>query len=142
MTDATVQRSKISVVPIRGNGELILVVDDEPNILGITKAILERHNYSVLSASDGPEALAIFAQQMQSIRLVITDLAMPYMDGAALVRALKKMKSQVPIIASTGQGEETRASEMRALHVTNFLSKPYDTSQLLETLHTALSDVH
>jgi PAS domain S-box-containing protein len=141
MTGANVQRSKMSVVPIRGNGELILVVDDEPNILSITKAILERHNYGVLSANDGPEALAIFAQQMDSIGLVLTDLSMPYMDGASLVRSLRKMKSQIPIIASTGQGEETRALEMRALHVTSFLSKPYDTSQLLETLHTALSDV-
>ena len=50
--------------------------------------ILEKHHYGVLSASDGPEALAIFAQQMQSIRLVLTDISMPYMDGSALARAL------------------------------------------------------
>jgi len=140
MTDANLQQSKTSVVPIQGNGELILVVDDEPNILGITKMILERHNYHILSANDGPEALAIFAQQMQSIRLVLTDISMPYMDGVALVRALRKMKSHVPIIASTGQGEEARASEMEALHVANFLTKPYDTGQLLKALHTTLSD--
>ena len=140
MIDANVQQSKISVVPLQGNGELILVVDDEPNILGITKMILERNNYHVVSANDGPEALAIFAQQMHSIRLVLTDLSMPYMDGAALVRALRQMKSHVPIVASTGQGEEVRASEMQALHVADLLTKPYDTSQLLNTLHTALSD--
>jgi two-component system, cell cycle sensor histidine kinase and response regulator CckA len=140
MTDANLQQSKASVVPIQGNGELILVVDDEPNILGITKMVLERNNYHVVSANDGPEALAIFAQQMQSIRLVLTDISMPYMDGAALVRTLRKMKSHVPIVASTGQGEEARASEMQALHVADLLTKPYDTGQLLNTLHTALSD--
>jgi PAS domain S-box-containing protein len=139
MTDAKLQPSKTSVVPIQGNGELILVVDDEPNILGVTKMILERNNYHVLSANDGPEALAIFAQQMHSIRLVLTDLSMPYMDGAVLVRALRQMKSHVPIIATTGQGEEARASEMHALHVASLLRKPYDTGQLLETLHTTLS---
>src|SRR6202011_4937563 len=104
-------QSKTSVVPIQGNGELILVVDDEPNILGITKMILEKNRYDVLSASDGPEALAIFAQQIQSIRLVLTDMSMPYMDGAALARTLKKMKSDLPIIASTGQGEQSAVAE-------------------------------
>ena len=86
------QQSKTSIVPIQGNGELILVVDDEPNILGVTKMILEKNRYDVVSANDGPEALAIFAQQMKSISLVLTDLSMPYMDGIALVRSLKKMR--------------------------------------------------
>src|SRR5438445_2250560 len=136
MTDAKLQSSKTSIVPIQGNGELILVVDDEPNILGITKLILERNNYHVLSANDGPEALAIFAQQMQSIRLVLTDISMPYMDGPALVRALRKMKSHVPIVASTGQGEEVRPSEIQALDVGDLLTTPYHNCQLHHTLHT------
>jgi two-component system, cell cycle sensor histidine kinase and response regulator CckA len=97
------QQSKTSLVPIQGNGELILVVDDEPNILGVTKMILEKHRYDVVSASDGPEALAIFAQRMQAISLVLTDLSMPYMDGIALVRSLKKMRPDLSIVASTGQ---------------------------------------
>ena len=140
MADANVHRSKISVVPIRGNGELILVVDDEPTILSITKMVLEAHHYGVLSASNGPEALAIFAQQMQSIRLVLTDISMPYMDGTVLVPCAQEHETQVPIIASTGQGEETRASEMQALHVTNFLSKPYDSGQLLEALRDVFTN--
>jgi two-component system, cell cycle sensor histidine kinase and response regulator CckA len=135
-----IQRLKTSVVPIPGNGELILVVDDEPNILGITKMILEKYRYGVLSANDGPEALGIFAQQMQSIRLVLTDISMPYMDGAALARALRKMKSDLPIIASTGQGEQSRLAEFQALGVKNFLTKPYDTQQLLATIHDTLQE--
>jgi two-component system, cell cycle sensor histidine kinase and response regulator CckA len=138
MTQDEVQSSKTSVVPIEGNGELILVVDDESNILGVTKMILEKHQYDVVSAGDGPEALAIFAQQMQSIRLVLTDTSMPYMDGAALARALKKMKSDLPIIASTGQGEQAGLPEFEALGVKNFLAKPYNTEQLLATIHDVL----
>jgi len=138
MTDANLQPSQISVVPIQGNGELILVVDDEPNILGITKMIFEKHNYRIVSASDGLAALALFAQQMESIGGLLTDIAMPYMDGVALVRALRKMKSDLPIIASTGQGERSRVNELQSLNVHNFLSKPYDADKLLTTIQAAL----
>jgi two-component system response regulator YesN len=64
---------------------------------------------------------------------------MPYLNGAALARALKKMRSNVPIIASTGQGEQSGMAEFEALGVTNFLAKPYNTQQLLETLRDALA---
>jgi two-component system cell cycle sensor histidine kinase/response regulator CckA len=140
VTHEELEQSKSSVVPIQGNGELILVVDDEPNILGITKMILEKHHYDVLLAGDGPEALAIFAQRMQSIRLVLTDVSMPYMDGAALARALKKMKSDLPIIASTGQGEQAGLADFEALGVKNILAKPYNTQQLLATVRDTLQE--
>ena len=134
------QQSKTSVVPIQGNGhgQLILVVDDEPNILGVTKMILEKHRYDVVSASDGPEALAIFAQRMQAISLVLTDLSMPYMDGIALVRSLKKMRPDLSIVASTGQGEQAGVAELQSLGVKNFLTKPYNTERLLATLDDTL----
>jgi two-component system cell cycle sensor histidine kinase/response regulator CckA len=131
-------QSKTSIVPIQGNGELILVVDDEPNILGVTKMILEKHRYDVVSASDGPEALAIFAQRMQAISLVLTDLSMPYMDGIALVRSLKKMRPDLSIVASTGQGEQAGVAELQSLGVKNFLTKPYNTERLLATLDDTL----
>ena len=133
------QQSKTAIVPILGNGELILVVDDEPNILGVTKMILEKHRYEVVSASDGPEALAIFAQQMKSISLVLTDLSTPYMDGIALVRSLKKMQPDLSIVASTGQGEEAGVEELQSLGVKNFLTKPYNSEKLLTVMHTALT---
>jgi PAS domain S-box-containing protein len=133
-------QSTTSIVPVQGNGELILVVDDEPNILGITKMILKKHKYNVVSANDGPEALAIFAQQMKSIRVVLTDLSMPYMDGVALVRSLKKMRSDLSIVASTGQGEQAGLAELLSLGVKNFLTKPYDVPKLLRTVHDALAE--
>jgi two-component system, cell cycle sensor histidine kinase and response regulator CckA len=135
-----IPQSKTSIVPIQGNGELILVVDDEPNILGITKMILEKHRYDVVSANDGPEALAIFAQQMKSISVVLTDLSMPYMDGVALVRSLKKMRPDLSIVASTGQGEQAGVAELQSLGVKNFLTKPYDVPKLLRTVHDALRE--
>jgi CheY-like chemotaxis protein len=140
VTHEELEQSKSSVAPIQGNGELILVVDDEPNILGITKMILEKHRYGVVLAGDGPEALAIFAQRMQSICLVLTDVSMPYMDGVSLARALKKMKSDLPIIASTGQGEQAGPAGFAALGVKNILAKPYNTQQLLTTIRDTLQE--
>jgi PAS domain S-box-containing protein len=124
---------------VQGNNELILVIDDEEGIRRVTTNTLEKNNYRALEAKDGPEALALFAQQMDSIQLVITDLMLPYMDGLALARALTKMKPDIAIIASTGQGEQTSMSELQSLGVKNFLSKPYDSERLLRTVHEALT---
>ena len=132
-------QSDISFESLRGNGESILVVDDEPGVLDLTKLALEKHNYLVVTASDGPEALALFAQQMASIDVLLTDIMMPYMDGVALIRAVQQMKPGLTFIASTGQGEETRPAELRSLGVKNVLTKPYDTQKLLECLHQALT---
>jgi two-component system cell cycle sensor histidine kinase/response regulator CckA len=101
--------------------------------------ILEDRGYRIVCASEGPEALAIFAQQMDSIQAVLTDIALPYMDGVSVIRALKKMKPETVFIASTGQGEHSRDSELRALGVASMLTKPYDTQKLLETLKDALA---
>jgi CheY-like chemotaxis protein len=133
------RKSGISPKMFNGNGELVLIVDDEPGILRVTKMILEKHNYRVLEANDALEALALFPQHMDSVNLVLTDIMMPYMDGVMLVRAIKKMKPAMKFIASTGQGEETRTQELEALQVTNFLTKPYDTEHFLKTLHDTLT---
>src|SRR5581483_9090594 len=95
--------------------------------------------YRCLEAKDGPEALAIFAQQMDAIALVFSDLTLPHMDGITLVRAARKMKPNMPIIVSSGQGEPAGMGELQALGGTNFLPKPYDTGKLLAAVHEALA---
>jgi CheY-like chemotaxis protein len=122
-----------------GNGELVLLVDDEMNVRCVTKMTLETHNYCVLEANDGPEALAIFAQHKDSISVVLTDLIMPYIDGVALIRALKQIKPDMIFIASSGQDAEPRLVELQGLGVVNFLRKPYDTRKLLTVLENAVS---
>ena len=78
-----------------GNGELILVIDDEPNTLLITRAILEERNYRVVCANGGMEALAMFAafsEQMSNVRVVLTDIVLSDMKGVALIREIKKLE--------------------------------------------------
>jgi PAS domain S-box-containing protein len=139
VSEESSQKSKVPSELLEGNGELVLVVDDEPGVVQMTKMILEKRNYRVLTAEDGPDALSPIAQQTEPIKVVLTDMSMPFMDGVALIRAIKKMKPATMFIASTGQGEKTRMGELESLGVRNFLTKPYDTQTLLATVRDTLN---
>ena len=122
------------------NGELLLIVDDEKSILQVARELLEDHGYQVVTAGDAPEALTIFALRKDEIKLVLTDLAMPLMDGIALIRTMQKMKPDVCVVASTGQGSPEQARhELPSFNVRACLTKPYNKEMLLTTLHDVLS---
>jgi PAS domain S-box-containing protein len=121
-----------------GNGELILVVDDERTICDITKTTLESHNYRVLSVSNGIEALALYAQCKDNISLVLIDLMMPGMDGATTIITLQRMNPQVKIIAMSGLMPNWTNFHNRNLHIPEFLPKPFTNQELLSALHKVL----
>jgi len=127
-----------SALPV-GNGELILLVDDEMGILEITKGTLETFGYRVLTASDGTEALAVYAQHKDEIKVVVTDVMMPYMDGPATIRALRKMNPRVKVVVSSGLDANGRAVESGGIGVQGFLAKPYTAERLLKMLSEILS---
>ena len=128
-----VQETEESKLPV-GHGELILVVDDEEAILEITRGTLEAFGYRVLTATDGTEAVALFAQHKGEVRVVVTDMMMPFMDGPATIRALQKMDPQVQIIATSGFTDNGRSAESAGTSVRMFLSKPYTADKLLRAL--------
>lgn len=115
-----------------GHGELILVVDDEENIRVAVEATLQRFGYTTVSAADGKEASAIFAQRESEIAAVLTDIAMPSMDGIALIRELKKVKPDVRVVAMSGLANDSQIAELKGLNVNVWLTKPF-TSELLVT---------
>ena len=117
-----------------GNGELILIVDDEENIRNVAEATLSKFGYQTVTAVDGTDALAVYSQRKDDIVVVLTDMAMPYMDGHALIRALKKMDPQIKTIAMSGLIREETTAELKNLKVDAFLSKPYSAESLLTTL--------
>ena len=117
-----------------GGGELILVVDDEENIREITGATLEKFGYRVLTATDGTDALAAFTERRAEIALVLTDMMMPFMDGAATIRALRKLDPALKIIAASGLNTNGQSADMQTLNVNAFLAKPYTTEKLLNTI--------
>lgn len=118
----------------RGKGELILIVDDEENIRLATEATLVQFGYDTVAAADGAAALAIFAQRGGEISVVITDIAMPKIDGAALIRSLKQIDPQIKIIAMSGLLGDEQTSKLQKLDVRAFLLKPFTAETLLTTL--------
>ncbi len=128
-------------VPLpRGQGELILVADDEFAIREITRLTLEANQYKVLTASDGTEAVALYAQRGQEIKAVLVDIMMPYMDGPATVRALQKLNPEVRCMAVSGLMENDKVNEMSETGRISFLSKPFTTEQLLINLRDLLDN--
>jgi PAS domain S-box-containing protein len=122
-----------------GRGELILVVDDEVTIPNITQTTLESHNYRVLTANNGIEALSVYAQHKNEISLVLIDLMMPKMDGATTILTLQRLNPEVKIIAMSGLMSHKISSQIRHLDIQKFLPKPFTTQTLLTTLHNILS---
>jgi len=121
-----------------GHGELVLVVDDEEAIRQITKGTLETFGYRVLTAGDGTEAVALYAQNRDEVAVVLTDMMMPFMDGPATIRALQKMNPRVRVVAASGLGGSEKAAEATALGVRLFLPKPYTAEKLLNALAEVL----
>jgi PAS domain S-box-containing protein len=122
----------------RGKGETILVVDDEASILTITTQTLQAFGYVVLTATDGAEAIAVYARHEGEIAVVLTDMSMPIMDGAALIRALTKINPAIKIIAASGLHANGDAAKASGAGVKHFLTKPYTAGALLKAIRMIL----
>ena len=116
----------------RGNGELILVVDDETPMLEVTKATLEIHNYQVLTASNGIEAVAAYVRHKEAISIVIMDIMMPGMDGKTAIRTLKQINPELNIIAVSGLIRNKEIAAELNSDVTAFINKPFNNDDLLK----------
>ncbi len=128
-------------VPLpRGNGELILVVDDEETIRDITRATLEKFGYRVLTASDGESGLKAFKERGAEISLVLTDMAMPNMDGASMIRALSEIDPGGAVIAMSGLTNPAQTAGLQALGVSDVLPKPFTAEKLLTLLDAVLNE--
>lgn len=122
----------------RSEGELILVVDDEPNIRALASAIFQRQGYRVLTAADGTAAVAIFAKRSDEIRLVLTDLNMPNLDGSALANVVRRINPQVKILAVSGMQSPGPGIGKPDTFADGFMLKPFRPLALLELAHKLL----
>ena len=135
-----VEHREIQVVESKrclGQGELILVVDDESAILTATKHTLEAFGYRVVAACDGTDAIATFLKSSEKPAALITDMMMPNMDGPTLIQALLKIHPDLPIIGASGLSHQMQA-QVNSLGVKHFLRKPYNADSLLEALGDVL----
>jgi PAS domain S-box-containing protein len=133
-TEAREVEAIIKANPPSGQGELIFVVDDEVAVQEVTKATLEAHRYKVMTASDGIEAIALYAEHKHEIDIVLMDMMMPRLDSATTIRTLSKLNPQVQIIAMSGLATNESVTETVGDRIQAFLAKPFTATELLNLL--------
>ena len=135
----TAQESAAGPVLPMGNGELILVVDDERAIRDVVRETLEMHGYRVITASNGTEAVTLLLKNRADVKLVITDLMMPIMDGTSAISALQSLEPDLPVIASSGLAVNGKLPPAAAAKPgVGFLPKPYTPDSLLKMMREKL----
>lgn len=117
----------------------ILIIDDERDVRATIRRVLERADYRVLEAGDGREALEVASST--PCDLVITDINMPEMDGIEVIMTLAEKTPGLPVIAISGGGKlpkELLLASADLLGAVTTLSKPFEISELLDAVRTAL----
>jgi CheY-like chemotaxis protein len=92
----------------------------------------------VITANDGAEAAALYAQNIDETRVVLMDMAMPNMDGLTSIRVLRKINPKVKIIAVSGLIERKKINKVEDINANAFLPKPYTAEKLLKTIHEVI----
>jgi chemosensory pili system protein ChpA (sensor histidine kinase/response regulator) len=118
--------------------DIVMVVDDSITMRRVASKLLERHNYEVITAKDGVDALA----QLQDLRpdVMLLDIEMPRMDGFELATHMQNEEnfSRIPIIMITSRTGEKHRDRAFEIGVNNYMGKPYQEEELIENIQTAL----
>ncbi len=129
----------ISPDALRGQGETIMLVDDEPGVLQVTKYMLTHYGYNVVTAIHGADALALYPQCRDKLKVVIMDMMMPVMDGPMAIRELRQLDPKLKIIAISGLMAGDKIQERIGGEGVMFIPKPFATEKLLVALRDALA---
>lgn len=124
--------------PQKGSGT-VLVVDDEEYILNADKAMLKELGYEVLLANGGREALNVFKENKDRIKLLILDLIMPDLGGEIVYDRIKALRPDVRVILSSGYSIEGQAEAILKKGCDGFIQKPYNLNQLAKKIKEILS---
>lgn len=122
----------------RGQGEWILLVDDEAPVRVSMQRTLETFGYRIVAASQGEEALTLFAQHRERIRALVTDMMMPVMGGPALIQAVRELAPTLPILGMTGLPESQSIKGLDGLRLSALLTKPFTIEELARAVSAAL----
>lgn len=117
----------------------ILLVDDEEMVRALGEVILEQNGYSVVTAKDGDEAIAMYEAYADQLSLVLLDTSMPRRDGYEAAKVMRGIRADIPIVLCSGYAGVDARNRFATLHVDGFLQKPYHLNELLETVRTTLA---
>jgi PAS domain S-box-containing protein len=117
----------------------ILVVENEPQVLSLIRMMLAELGFDALLAENGTDALKLFSEEKNAVRLALLDLQMPGMNGKQLCRELKSLKPGLKVLISSGYDQTTALDAMDACQPDGFIQKPYWIDALREKIRTILS---
>ena len=117
--------------------DCILIVDDEERMRKLIKDFLKQKNYNTMEAADGEEALKVFSENQNRIRLILLDVMMPKLDGWSVLRQIRQT-SKVPIMMLTARGEEQDELFDFELGVDEYISKPFSPKILVARVEAIL----
>jgi len=122
-----------------GDRNCILLVDDEDQVLQTTRAMLEEHGFTVVTATDGVEGVEAFRNQSARLSAVVLDINMPRMDGAEACRQMRRIAPGVPVILTSGFDEQEAVGEFTTAGLADFIQKPYRMKALLQKIEAAIA---
>jgi two-component system cell cycle sensor histidine kinase/response regulator CckA len=123
----------------RGRGETVLVVEDDAMVRDLVRKVLVEQGYRVLAAGDGAEALEVFAAHQDEIRLVVTDVVMPDIDGIAMSAQMTARKPELRVVAVSGYPMIREKERLREAGIREWVEKPFQAKDLLRVVHGVLT---
>jgi DNA-binding NtrC family response regulator len=128
-----------SPAPAKGTGQRIWLVDDEPALADATSKLLARYGYRTSVFNDSAEAWRMFSSSPHDFDLVITDLTMPQIAGTELAKMMHDVRSDIPIILTTGSRDDLTNEAAAALGIREVFVKPVDYAGLLDCIRRLLA---
>jgi PAS domain S-box-containing protein len=132
-------RQRDEVETWRGSGA-VLVVDDEETVRSVASLVLERYGFEVMTANDGEEAVEVYKEHRDRIRLVLLDMTMPRMGGEETFKALVELNPNVRILLSSGYNEQEAIGRFAGSGLAGFIQKPYTPTELVNVVRKISGD--
>jgi len=120
-------------------GETVLVVEDEEALRDVTKRIFVRNGYNVLTAGNGPDALAVVANHVGAIHLLLTDVVMPQMLGKEVAARVRALRPDIEVLFMSGYAQPVLASQGRLEPGVVLLDKPFSEAELINKASQVLN---
>lgn len=119
-------------------GGIVLIVDDELAVLDVAKRITERLGFQALTATNGPDGIVTFRGHLAEVRLVILDMMMPKMSGEEVLKEIRMLNPEVPVVMSSGYTHDSLGERFNKYNHVEFIQKPYRSAELIEVMRALL----
>jgi DNA-binding NtrC family response regulator len=131
---------KYVAAPVRGSGEMVLLVEDEEMLLDLLQALLEESGYRVLTAKDGMEAVDVYKSHAEEISIVLSDMGLPKLGGWEAFRRMREVNPNIRCILASGYFDPDLRIEMIKEGAIDFIQKPYVPNIILARINEAIHD--